>query len=73
MIGVIDGKGTVHKLGSGTLTRNFFKVQTPTDNFNIERATVAKNAALRASLVCIVFACPQWQSPNLGASTFSTK
>ncbi len=33
--------GRVRGIGSGTLTRNFFKVQTPTDNFNIERATVA--------------------------------
>jgi hypothetical protein len=33
--------GRVRGIGSGTLTRNFFKVQTPTDNFNLERATVA--------------------------------
>ena len=33
--------GRVRGIGSGTLTRNFFKVQNPTDNFNIERATVA--------------------------------
>lgn len=33
--------GRVRGIGSGTLTRNFFKVQNPTDNFNVERATVA--------------------------------
>jgi iron complex outermembrane receptor protein len=33
--------GRVRGIGSGTLTRNFFKVSNPTDNFNIERATVA--------------------------------
>lgn len=33
--------GRVRGIGSGTLTRNFFKVQNPTDNFNLERATVA--------------------------------
>jgi hypothetical protein len=33
--------GRVRGLGAGTLSRNFFKVSNPTDNFNIERATVA--------------------------------
>ncbi|MDP3070558.1 MAG: hypothetical protein Q8N18_09730 [Opitutaceae bacterium] len=33
--------GRVRGIGSGTLTRNFFKVQNPSDNYNIERATVA--------------------------------
>ncbi len=33
--------GRVRGIGSGTLTRNFFKVQNPTDNFNLDRATVA--------------------------------
>lgn len=33
--------GRVRGLGAGTLSRNFFKVTNPTDNFNIERATVA--------------------------------
>ncbi len=35
------GSGRVRGIGSGTLTRNFFKVQNGTDNYNIERATVA--------------------------------
>ena len=35
------GGGRVRGLGAGTLSRNFFKVGNPTDNFNIERATVA--------------------------------
>jgi len=33
--------GRIRGIGSGTLSRNFFKVSNPTDNFNIERATVA--------------------------------
>lgn len=33
--------GRVRGLGSGTLTRNFFKVFNPTDNFNLDRATIA--------------------------------
>lgn len=33
--------GRVRGIGSGTLTRNFFKVQSPTDNYNLDRATVA--------------------------------
>ncbi len=33
--------GRVRGIGSGTLTRNFFKISNPTDNFNLERATVA--------------------------------
>jgi outer membrane receptor protein involved in Fe transport len=33
--------GRVRGIGSGTLSRNFFQVSNPTDNFNIERATVA--------------------------------
>ena len=33
--------GRVRGIGTGTLTRNFFKVLNPTDNFNIERATIA--------------------------------
>ncbi|MFM8617440.1 MAG: hypothetical protein ACKOE8_01765 [Opitutaceae bacterium] len=33
--------GRVRGIGSGTLTRNFFQVHNPTDNFNLERATVA--------------------------------
>jgi iron complex outermembrane receptor protein len=33
--------GRVRGLGSGTLSRNFFKITNPTDNFNLERATVA--------------------------------
>ena len=33
--------GRVRGIGSGTLSRNFFQVRNPTDNFNIERATVA--------------------------------
>lgn len=33
--------GRVRGLGAGTLSRNFFKVANPTDNFNLERATVA--------------------------------
>jgi hypothetical protein len=33
--------GRVRGIGSGTLTRNFFKVQNPTDNFNLDRATIA--------------------------------
>lgn len=35
------GGGRVRGLGAGTLSRNFFKVRNPTDNFNLERATVA--------------------------------
>ena len=35
------GSGRVRGIGSGTLTRNFFKVQNPTDNYNLERATLA--------------------------------
>src|SRR4051812_3888102 len=33
--------GRIRGIGSGTLSRNFFQVSNPTDNFNIERATVA--------------------------------
>jgi hypothetical protein len=33
--------GRIRGLGAGTISRNFFKVNNPTDNFNIERATVA--------------------------------
>ena len=33
--------GRVRGIGSGTLTRNFFKVLNPTDNFNLDRVTVA--------------------------------
>lgn len=33
--------GRVRGIGSGTLSRNFFQVSNPTDNFNLERATVA--------------------------------
>jgi outer membrane receptor protein involved in Fe transport len=33
--------GRIRGIGSGTLSRNFFQVHNPTDNFNIERATVA--------------------------------
>ena len=35
-----DG-GRFRGIGSGTLSRNFFQVHNPTDNFNLERATVA--------------------------------
>ncbi len=33
--------GRVRGIGSGTLTRNFFQVNLPTDNYNIDRVTVA--------------------------------
>lgn len=33
--------GRVRGLGAGTLSRNFFQVRTPSDNFNLERVTVA--------------------------------
>jgi iron complex outermembrane receptor protein len=33
--------GRVRGLGATTLSRNFFQVQNPTDNFNLERVTVA--------------------------------
>lgn len=33
--------GRVRGLALGTLTRNFFKTQTPTDNYNVDRATIA--------------------------------
>lgn len=33
--------GRVRGIGAGTLSRNFFQVHNPTDNFNLERATVA--------------------------------
>ncbi|MBI5769134.1 MAG: hypothetical protein HZA93_15175 [Verrucomicrobia bacterium] len=33
--------GRVRGIGSGTLSRNFFQVRNPSDNFNVERATVA--------------------------------
>jgi outer membrane receptor protein involved in Fe transport len=33
--------GRVRDIGSGTLSRNFFQASNPTDNFNLERATVA--------------------------------
>ena len=33
--------GRVRGIGSGTLSRNFFQVHNPTDNFNLERATIA--------------------------------
>ena len=33
--------GRVRGIGSGTISRNFFQVHNPTDNFNIERTTVA--------------------------------
>ena len=33
--------GRVRGIGAGTLTRNFFQVHNPTDNFNLDRATVA--------------------------------
>lgn len=33
--------GRVRGIGLGTLTRNFFQVHNPTDNFNLERATIA--------------------------------
>jgi outer membrane receptor protein involved in Fe transport len=35
-----DG-GRFRGIGAGTLSRNFFQVHNPTDNFNLERATVA--------------------------------
>jgi hypothetical protein len=33
--------GRVRGIGAGTLSRNFFQIRNPTDNFNLERATVA--------------------------------
>ena len=33
--------GRIRGIGSGTISRNFFQVHHPTDNFNIERATIA--------------------------------
>jgi hypothetical protein len=33
--------GRIRGIGSGTISRNFFQVHNPTDNFNIERATIA--------------------------------
>src|SRR4051812_17380385 len=33
--------GRIRGIGAGTLSRNFFQAHNPTDNFNIERATVA--------------------------------
>lgn len=33
--------GRVRGIGTGTLTRNYFPVLNPTDNFNLERATIA--------------------------------
>lgn len=33
--------GRVRSLGEGTLSRNFFATRSPTDNYNIDRATVA--------------------------------
>ena len=36
-----NNSGRVRGIGLGTLTRNFFKTAVPTDNFNIERATIA--------------------------------
>src|SRR5688572_21748947 len=33
--------GRIRGIGSGTISRNFFQVENPTDNFNIERATIA--------------------------------
>ena len=35
------GSGRVRGIGTGTLTRNFFKVSNSTDNYNVERATIA--------------------------------
>ncbi|MBI4626427.1 MAG: hypothetical protein HY736_24815, partial [Verrucomicrobia bacterium] len=35
------GGGRIRGIGSGTLSRNFFQVRNPTDNFNIERTTIA--------------------------------
>ncbi|MDO8540033.1 MAG: hypothetical protein Q7S40_06280 [Opitutaceae bacterium] len=35
------GGGRIRGIGSGTISRNFFQVQNPTDNFNIERTTIA--------------------------------
>lgn len=33
--------GRMRGVGAGTLTRNFFTISVPTDNYNIERATIA--------------------------------
>ncbi|MGH8020264.1 MAG: hypothetical protein ACREIA_18690 [Opitutaceae bacterium] len=33
--------GRIRGIGSGSITRNFFQVHNPTDNFNLERATIA--------------------------------
>jgi hypothetical protein len=33
--------GRIRGIGAGTISRNFFQVNNPTDNFNVERATVA--------------------------------
>src|SRR5688500_10458203 len=33
--------GRIRGIGSGTISRNFFQVENPTDNFNIERTTIA--------------------------------
>ena len=33
--------GRIRGIGNGTLSRNFFQVHNPTDNFNLERATIA--------------------------------
>jgi hypothetical protein len=38
------GAGRIRGIGSGTISRNFFQVQNPTDNFNIERTTSAVSA-----------------------------
>src|SRR5688500_12562408 len=35
------GGGRIRGIGSGTISRNFFQVENPTDNFNIERTTIA--------------------------------
>jgi iron complex outermembrane receptor protein len=35
------GGGRIRGIGRGTITRNFFQVHNPTDNFNIERTTIA--------------------------------
>lgn len=35
------GGGRIRGIGAGTISRNFFQVNNPTDNFNIERTTIA--------------------------------
>lgn len=40
-VGSPERGGRVRGIGLGTLTRNFFQAFSPTDNYNIERATIA--------------------------------